>query len=70
MKKQDIIYAYHSSQLVHLILFLVITSAISSKLLMKIERKKLMLIVSIIPLIGHGIIFLDENCTDIPTNIG
>lgn len=40
----------------------VITSALISKIIPKFQRKSLIFIVSFIPLIGHGIIFLDENC--------
>jgi hypothetical protein len=48
----------------------VITSAVSSKILTLMERKKLIFLVAFIPLIGHSIIFFDQDCEVEPTLLG
>ena len=42
---------------------LVITSAISSHILTLMSRQKLIFFVSFIPLIGHSIIYFDQDCS-------
>ena len=44
-----------------------ITSAISSLIIPRVERHKLILYVSVIPLLGHSLIFFDVNCESEPT---
>jgi hypothetical protein len=48
----------------------VLTSALGSKVLTLMDRKKLIFLVSFIPLIGHSIIFLNEDCQTEPTFFG
>jgi hypothetical protein len=48
----------------------VLTSAISSKILSLIDRRKLIFLIAFIPLIGHSIIFLDRDCEGEPTFLG
>jgi hypothetical protein len=48
----------------------VLTSALSSKILTLMDRKKLIFLVAFIPLIGHSIIFLDEDCQAEPSFFG
>jgi hypothetical protein len=45
----------------------VITSGLSSLIIPVVERHKLILIISVIPLIGHSLIFFDINCEGEPT---
>lgn len=51
-------------------MYAVITSAVSSKVLSMFERKKLIFFVSFIPLLGHSIIFFDQDCDKQPTFFG
>ena len=44
-----------------------ITSYFSHHLLECVSRKKLIFVVSLIPLLGHSIIFLDHNCKEAPS---
>jgi len=47
----------------------VITSAVSSLIIPKVERHKLILYISVIPLLGHSLIFFDFNCDSEPSLI-
>ena len=44
-----------------------ITSGISSLIIPRVARHKLILYVSFIPLLGHSLIFFDFNCDSEPT---
>lgn len=47
-----------------------ITSFLGDYVLSRVARPNLIFYVSALPLLGHAIIFLDENCSEEPTVFG
>jgi hypothetical protein len=47
----------------------VITSAVSSYIIPRVQRHRLIFYVSLLPLLGHSLIFFDFNCDQEPTLI-